>query len=506
MNSQYSGKSGKTYPLKQSTLINKFQKDFFPKYLRENIYVIALTIFIIAVRIISGFNGLYGQDAYEYLRYTNLLDKFFYHGSNPGHFFWPAGYPLSGSLLNLIIHNTSLSLQLISVLSFIISTVYIKNFLEKFLKEIKTEVKYFVLLFFCFSPYIFRSAFLVMPESLSILCITGFIYHLFLYTGNNKTKDFALAVFFMMFSVITRYANFVIDFIPSIYLFIFFLKKFDFKKFFAGIVIILLMILPHIIISGGGSMDFLSHEWLREWSVSNFFSSKFHTANGLEVYKQFNLIYPFESLVHPAFIFSGILFLFFLRRKDFKSFFYKVLAVSLLIYFVFLAGIPYQDLRFLIPSFPLVILVLFAGYERVTRKFLKQKYRKFLFVIFIVLQIVFIYKYSIGIYTINKFEKETAGIIKNYDSSRMLYTFYLSGALKYYGVKNHLIDLYDVKLSNVTSGSYILFNADKFKKQWADELPMINWNYLKSNYELKAVYKFGNNFMESGWILYEISK
>ncbi len=495
-----------------STLKNIFfrLKNSFKKLLGNNqnriLLLIVLIFLLIVIRIIAGFNGLYGQDAYEYLRYSGRLDHFFYSGINPGQFFWPVGYPLAGAILNLIINNSDISLQLISLFAFVFSVIYIDKFLELFFDDTSNKRIYFVILFYFLSPYLFRSAFLVMSESLSVLCIIGLLYHLCKYSKNNSIRDFTLAIFFIMLSLITRYVNFVVILIPSIYLLVLFLKKFDLRKLIIGLAIVVLAVLPHLIIDRGNSMSFLGHEWLKEWSVKNFFSAGFLTANGYETYGQINIIYPFSNLIYPAFIFSGILFLFFLRVEDFKKNYFKIIVSSLLLYFIFLAGIPYQDFRFLIPAYPLAILLLYPGFLRVTDKFLKKKYRKPAFIIFLIIQCMLIYKYSIGIYNLNKFEKETANILMNYDGSRTLYTFYLNGALKYYGIRNKLVNLYDSKISDVNAGSYVLFNKSKFQMQWKNELPMINWKYLKSNYNLKELFRLPGSYQQSGWILYEINK
>ena len=88
-----------------------YYKSIFNNNKFELLLFLSLTLLLFAVRVISGFNGLYGQDAYEYLRYTGRLTLFFQKGVNPGEFFWPVGYPFIASLLNLIINNGTIALQ-----------------------------------------------------------------------------------------------------------------------------------------------------------------------------------------------------------------------------------------------------------------------------------------------------------------------------------------------------------------------------------------------------------
>ncbi|MGA7721655.1 MAG: glycosyltransferase family 39 protein [Ignavibacteriaceae bacterium] len=480
---------------KRNNTLYDYYKSIFNNNKFELLLFLSLTLLLFAVRVISGFNGLYGQDAYEYLRYTGRLTLFFQKGVNPGEFFWPVGYPFIASLLNLIINNGTIALQAGSFLSYLFSVVYLYKILK--LLNINNKIKLYIILFFCFSPFIFRTAFLLMAESLSVLCITALTYHIIEYSIRYRLKDFSLAVLFIMLSAITRYADLVIIFIPSVFLLITFLKHFKLTTLLSGILIIILTLLPHIIINQDHSMNFLGHEWLREWSLNNYISHGFYTDNGYESYSLINILYPFANLVYPEFVFCGLIFIVFIKMRDFNSNYLKIFAASLLVYYIFLAGIPYQNFRFLIPSFPFVLIILYPGYEKITGKYLKGKSLIIISLIVLIIQVFFIYKYSAGIYTLNKFEKETADVIKQFDGTKTLYTFYLNGALYYYGVKNPLVNLYDKKLIDVPAGSYILFNESKFNEQWKNKLPMINWLYIKSNYKLRLLHRF-----TGGWTLF----
>ena len=45
----------------------------------------------------------------------------------------------------------------------------------------------------------------------------------------------------------------------------------------------------------------------------------------------------------------------------------------------------------------------------------------------------------------------------------------------------------------------VLFNENKFKEQWKGRNPILNWYYIKSNYQLKKIKSYPYN-----WELYEI--
>ena len=50
----------------------------------------------------QGFDGLYGQDSYEYLRYTERMKAFFLGGAYPGDLVWPKGYLLLCAALSFV--------------------------------------------------------------------------------------------------------------------------------------------------------------------------------------------------------------------------------------------------------------------------------------------------------------------------------------------------------------------------------------------------------------------
>ena len=76
--------------------------------------LIGMPIFFIMYRILN-FNGLYGQDAHEYYRYSLALANFLTGGPDTEPFFWPVLYPAIGAILSIVFPNI-LSLQILSLL------------------------------------------------------------------------------------------------------------------------------------------------------------------------------------------------------------------------------------------------------------------------------------------------------------------------------------------------------------------------------------------------------
>jgi hypothetical protein len=55
------------------------------------------------------------------------------------------------------------------------------------------------------------------------------------------------------------------------------------------------------------------------WSPLNFFRNHFENADGYQHYDWWNIIGVTFNVIHPAFLFAGLILLFFMRKEDFES-------------------------------------------------------------------------------------------------------------------------------------------------------------------------------------------
>ena len=56
-------------------------------FLKKNYIFIVPAIAFLVIRLGLNFDGFYGQDSYEYLRYTDALTNYYTSGENPGDYF-----------------------------------------------------------------------------------------------------------------------------------------------------------------------------------------------------------------------------------------------------------------------------------------------------------------------------------------------------------------------------------------------------------------------------------
>ncbi|MBL0342342.1 MAG: hypothetical protein IPP71_16400 [Bacteroidetes bacterium] len=124
---------------------------------------ISYVTLLVAVIGFSGYNGLYGQDSHEYLRYCNQLIAFLKKGADPGNYFWTVAYPLTGAFLSFLI-GSKLAMLLIPVLSAAWILVLVTSYLMNEFPGREREVSIYSFLFLGLSPYFFRYSISIMSD------------------------------------------------------------------------------------------------------------------------------------------------------------------------------------------------------------------------------------------------------------------------------------------------------------------------------------------------------
>lgn len=471
--------------------------------LRKLYWYILFLLLILAFIWLIHFNGLYGQDSYEYLRYARALKEFTRTGNSPGDYFWPMLYPVIGTCFSFIFP-LPFAMQLISILSLILSAIYLEQLLTLLFRIENSVSRLYVLLFFLLSPYMLRGSIVIMSDALTIVCIVAGTYYFELYKKTHEEKYFLLIVFLFTAAINTRYAAFVIIFPFAIAALFTFLLNFKSSTLTASIGIILLLILPHLLIRIHSPFSFIHHEWYNTWSPLNLFRHQFNTTDGYSSYFFYNVFYAFFNVFHPAFCFAGIALLVATMLAGYRRL--KSLTpylISVLLYALFMAGIPFQDMRYLLLSFPFVLLMLFPGYQYLAEFFKIKRVGRYIVVSVILIQLALFCRVFLPFYTDNKTEKQVAASMLHYQG-KMLCTFSIDGALKNYGYTGKIINMWSTKidtLQKIDSNLLVLFNMGQFSQVWKNGNPMQNWDFLHKEYRMVKI-----EDMPDGWTLYSCSR
>lgn len=446
------------------------------------------------------FNGLYGQDSYEYVRYSIALKQYLSNGDGiaPNDFFWPPLYPLAGALLSFVFP-LILSLQLVSIVSFGGVLLYIHKIISLLYGEKRRDIL-FLIVFGFLSPYFLRLSLCVMSDMLAMFFCVASVFYALNYYVHSKSKDFIFSLCLFMLSVFTRYSSFMVLFLPVLLLVKHFVSNFRISILMLSLAAIVIILIVVYFIQPDFYTPF-RHPLLMRWSFSNYFLSEFNYEDGLLSYKFINILFVLFVFIHPGFIAIGILLLFFAFKMRWNKTAMCFIMLPLLIYILFLAGTPNQNTRLLSFVYPFVLILFYKPFE-----FLYEKYISSLFTGIIVftalgsIQIILIFMSFKPLRQLSFSDKVISQKIIAVQENHTIYTCGMDGALRTYGVKNKIVDLWNKKVDTLSLPSIVLIDEKQITEKSKGKFTYQNWQYILANYKLYSLYKQDN------WQIYAIEK
>ena len=362
-----------------------------PGLLRVLLYLMPVVVWAI-MRFWFGYDGLYGQDAYEYLRVARAIGENAFGDQVEG-LFWPVIYPLWGAMLRWIVRDYSLALQLISLGGLLMTL----RFLEVIFKLEKDQPAYIPGLLWlgvALSPFMMRFGISVMSDSLATGLVTGTLYFALSFRKEGEFQKLMLMALFGGLAVFTRYLSALVVFpvlawslwplrpwksstnisdlapkIPN--------RRLWTKSFLVLAGVFSCLALPALIqllYSGGKPGGALDLSILAGWSPLNYFRSDFVQPMGTMHYRLPNWLYMGFPFFHPGF-FSAmglgltmdlIMRFFSMAKTDWKirdllkpgllSNGSWLMLIMICIYLLFVGGLPLQNARYFLLISPLIFV------------------------------------------------------------------------------------------------------------------------------------------------------
>lgn len=437
------------------------------------------------------FNGLYGQDSYEYLRYTKAITSFLLEGDAPGYYYWGVYYPLVGGVLGMWLPYT-FALQFVSSVSAGGVLVVLHKALQQ-LSADKALIGVYLVVFVFGSPLLFRASQVAMSDVFGMFCIVCVCYLLLAHT--RSAAWWQVPVVGMCFSVgfFTRYVG-VLYCIP--FLLYWLSKQTGIKTVCILVLVVVVASIPQIVLKQGQETAFLSHEYLQLWSVRNYFRTSFVFEGAHYSYTFPNIIFALFPLVHPLYYVFGLGMCLFFKRRFLT---YPVVGLSvaaLVLHGLFFAGVPHQNQRHILQALPFVAMVGYLPFQQCVYRW-GNRWLILAFVVQTVLCIRALEPYV----RLNKLEQTLYKTVKPYcEEDKTIYTFYVDMVIRSGGCSASVVNLWLAPVPSFTQGAIVLFNEAKFAEQWKGHTLMNNWNNLKANCQLTEI----DNQLPEGWILYEI--
>ncbi len=438
------------------------------------------------------FNGLYGQDSHEYYYYMKLMSAYLTGGPLPVSIFWPAMFPTVGAVVSLFFPDI-LSLQLLSTIAAGITYIYFCKTLN-LLYPSGTQRQRFAFMFLMCSPFFLRAALIALPDMLCEMFMVTCWYHLIRYNKEGRTISLLSAIALGVLAMQTRYSSvlLILPLLPTLYSAI---RK-RYSVLFMTIGIAVFAMIPTVLLKDQDIFKFLSHPWLLQWTPLNFFRSGYQTPEGLLIYHLPNILYVLLLVVHPGFCFAAIPLV--IVSLKLKSRFPRSWTFSLIIYLLFLAGIPFQSFRFLFLGFPLFLLMLYPAYQTVFDTSPNRHQKLLLLTGIVVLQLAL---GAIAIRPLYDFQQEEMQIaleLKSYPAQK-LYTFSVDPALRTYQIPQDVVNLWTLPDTDLESGSLFLYNPSRFNIELRDSSPGRYYDRMRQKGRLLLL-----KSLPGGWQLYRL--
>lgn len=458
--------------------------------------------------LISGFNGLYGQDAHEYLHLSRAYYGYLfgqpYVATDYGDSEFAVGYPLAAALLRLVFQNDIVCLQLVSWVAAGISVFYFDRLLRLLTPGARRQSRWFCTgILLVLSPYFVRSGLTSMSDMLGLALTLAAFYYGIRRLEFERGKDAVWAAFFCALAVITRFSAAPLLLPLAISVAWSLASRRHWQWSMAAGLAGFIGLLPHILLKMNVPQSALGHSLLQEWSLLHLFHSSFTTVNGTVDYGWPNGLYILFPLIHPGFfLLLGLLFLL-VKRTDFQLPVKRLLLVCLPVHLIFLGGIPHQNLRYLLLDYVLILLLLFPAWDRFISygfHFLNKRWMHWALGFFVVLQVFSIVKILKPTLQRNKLERHIAETLQQtIPSGATLYAFDLDVSLKSYVPDLKHQNLWEKRYLEFPKGSYILFNEARLRPQWQGQNPILNWDYAREHYDLQEI-----KILPEGWGLFEV--
>jgi len=461
---------------------------------------------LVLLSFLLDFNGLYGQDAHEYLRQSRVIFDRWQDLPIPlptiGDSEFAGGFPLLGALLRFVMGDAVLALQMVAWLAAAFGLWVFERLLALLAPGARAESRWvFAGLGLVLAPMFFRAGLSSMSDGLGLaLALSAFFFGLRAFE-NRWMTDVLWAAGFGALAISTRYALAALLLPLAIALTYYLGSRKKWLLLLAAIGVFGMALLPHFWLRSGGAENPLGHSMLQHWSVGNFFHRTFSNENGQVNYPFPNIVFLGFPIAHPAFclVLPGIFFLF--KKTDLVLPAKKLLLYCIGAYLILLGGMPHQNLRHLLPAYVLLLLLLFPAWDRFYCYgfIFFRRLTSWLLAGALVLQLLCLAKYLAPTIARSHLEKTITVRLKTIlPPDATLYGFDLDVALRSYLPGVQFKNLWERRYPEFQPGSYVIFN-EALRPQWQGQNPILNWDDLKANYspELKAE-------LPDGWSLWEI--
>jgi 4-amino-4-deoxy-L-arabinose transferase-like glycosyltransferase len=297
-------------------------------------------------------DGLYGQDAYAYYAHARDLGPALAAGAAPPPFFWPVGYPALLAAAFALFGATALTGQALALLMGAALAPLVYGLARA--AGVGTRGALLAGLLMAANGQAIQSSLVLMADIPALFWACASALALLVGLRSSRAGWFVLAGAALGLAVITRWANLLL-LVPFAAAFT--VGRGRWRALVAGLAAFASVLLPQLVLSAHSPYPALNHAWVQGWSPLNALSREFANVDGVFHYAQINAAFYASAAIDPYFLAPILLPLIALGVLSLRWPPLLLCGGWALLGWLFLAGIPYQNIRFaLLMSPPLAVL------------------------------------------------------------------------------------------------------------------------------------------------------
>lgn len=475
------------------------------------LFLVSLAVRLVTIRL-TQFDGLYGQDPFAYFHYALALRQALAAGELPPPFFWPIGYPLLVALASLFTGAQPLAGQLSSILAGAAIAPLVYLLVCHYRPE--AHVGGIVAgLLAATAAQLILSSISVMADTAALFWATLSAWLMARYVQRLSARWLAAAAVAIALATLTRwvYGLLLIPWGAAAWL-AWRQAGYSRRQMLGAATTAVCIGLALLAFHSAADLaratpSYTGDLQVYSWHPANAFQKELVNADGRFRYEYATGYFYARPAFHPAYLFPllapfWLLGLWVLRRQP--PALIVLLVGWILIIYLFLAGVPWQNWRFPLSFFPPLLVLVGLGFDWAWQR-LSPRWRPLLLA---TCALALVGSAAWAVRDVGRFaawaneRKATAvTIAAALPANATLIAFDLTATMQHYtAVDTHEIfnlteaDLAEIVAPSASSGTavYLLLNPDNIHSQWAGKSPERNFTWLQTHATLTPVTSYGS--------------
>lgn len=460
----------------------------------------------------TGFDGLYGQDSYAYYDFARELQAAAGEFRLPMPFFWPLGYPALLAIAHALFGEQPGTGQTVNILlgAGLAPLVYILT--RQMKGQYGAALAGGVLMGVCGQAL--QSSLVIMADIPALSWATLSAVLLWIYVDSigdgqhTRPPILVLSTLTLALACITRWLYLLLVVPWALALLIVWKGRVRWRDSIVAALAGSVILIPQLLYSRSNPYPVLNHAWVEGWSPANAFQAVFDNVDGHFEYVQINGVYYAQPFYDPYYLvplFTPLLLVGIVRLWHQRRFAGLGLLLGWgLLPYLFLSGIPYQNIRFPLVVFPAVAVLAGFGLETGARWLANTTCFRCGSIVFIALLVLGATQTFSHAETIirdfieHQQEDKSAArwAAAQISASATLYTFGLTLTLRHYTGLT-IYDLYNETPETLNqkwqrgTTDYLLLNVWNIENQWTGRDPQLNYHWLRDTRGLIRLGKKG---------------